>query len=141
MPSLCAHLKARDHGGGGFTPRRPACTPAAPSNAIPRPHQDDPCLRSPPPDSPQRMGSGPGLASPGRTGSDMTAPALFTPWGADVIDWVAGIEKHMSSPSRLGLPRRFVCLSPIIPTLRTIAGGCPQGAGGTRAPCRSAPSR
>ena len=30
---------------------------------------------------------------------------------------VARIEKCMSSPGRPGLPRRFICLSPIIPTL------------------------
>lgn len=49
---------------------------------------------------------------------------------------MAGIEKHMSSPGRPGLPRRFVCLSPIIPSLRAIEYGAwhPPGAVGGRAP-------
>lgn len=36
---------------------------------------------------------------------------------------VTGIGKRMSSPGRPGLPRRFVCLSPIIPSLRAIEYG------------------
>lgn len=49
---------------------------------------------------------------------------------------MAGIEKHMSSPGRPGLPRRFVCLIPIIPSLRAIEYGAwhPPGAMGGRGP-------
>lgn len=50
-------------------------------------------------------------------------------------DGVAGIGKRMSSPGRPGLPRRFVCLSPIIPNLRAIEYGGwhpPAGCGGPR---------
>lgn len=44
---------------------------------------------------------------------------------------VAEIQKCVSSPGSLGLPRRFVCLSPIRTTLRvmSMAGGDPPGAG------------